>query len=199
MVMVKLYIEGAGQDRPGTHAMSTGVQHVLRIGWVDDQTPPYRALRGTSVRLRCICDCGENRQAGDLPLLLVDAEEGVAEGQTVWQHLKSRDNWDKPSGAGDDQAFLMVQVMETWFLADREMLHAYFGPEFAERHLHAWPSLEDVPKQTVYDALKQATADCKQKYAKGKVSFELLAKVDPGKVENSCPHGKVFLERMRRL
>ena len=90
--------------------------------------------------------------------------------------------------------------METWFLADREMLRAYFGPEFAEKHLHVWPSLEDVPKQTVYDALERATANCKRKaYAKGKVSFEMLEKIAPGKVENACPHAKAFLERMRKL
>jgi len=29
--------------------------------------------------------------------------------------------------------------------------------------------------------------------------FEVLEKVDPGKVEIACPHAKAFLERMRRL
>jgi hypothetical protein len=48
-----------------------------------------------------------------VPLLLVDADELVTEGRSVWQHLKARDRWDKPPGAKDDQAFLMVQVMES--------------------------------------------------------------------------------------
>ena len=64
-----------------------------------------------------------NGGPNDLPLLLVDSEGPVAAGQTSWQHLKARDNWDKPRPVSDDQAFLMVEVMETWFIADRH----YYG------------------------------------------------------------------------
>ena len=137
---------------------------------------------------------------GDLPLLLVDAEDAVDADHTVWQHLKTHDDWDKPDGTGDDQAFLMVQVMEAWFLADRAMLRAYFGPELSEKHFREWPSLENVSKQTVYGALEKATAGCKRKvYAKGRVSFEMLAELDPLKVEMACPHAKALFERLRGL
>ena len=71
----------------------------------------------------------------------------------------------------------MVQVMETWFLADRDALRNCFGAQFAENALRQWPELEAVPKQTVLDALQRATARCQKRYAKGKVSFELLAQV----------------------
>ena len=36
-------------------------------------------------------------------------------------------------------------------------------------------------------------------YAKGKVSFELLAQIDPALVEAACPHAKAFLNRLRTL
>lgn len=139
----------------------------------------------------------ENPEPGVLPLLLVDSEGPLAESHTEWQHLKARDNWERPDGARDDQAFLMVQVMETWFLADRDLLHSYFGPALRESHLKAWRSLAEVPKATVLRALDQATAACSSPYAKGQVSFKLLLKLNPEKVEQACPDAKRLLDRLR--
>lgn len=118
---------------------------------------------------------------------------------TAWQHLQVRDGWSQPHDAGDSQAFLMVVAMETWFLADRELLKGYFGRELVESHFKAWPLLEEVPKETVLNALQAATAGCSSPYEKGKVSFELLAKLNPSRVETECPHAKELLERLRGL
>ena len=91
----------------------------------------------------------------------------------------------------------MVQVMETWFLADREALRSYFGPLFVENALRKWPKLEDLSRETVLDALDRATAQCPNPYSKGKTSFGLLARIDPTLVEAACPHGKDLLNRLR--
>ena len=64
--------------------------------------------------------------------------------------------------------------------------------------LDAWPNLEDVPKDRVFDGLKRATA-ATTPYAKGKASFELLARLDPALVEAACPHAKVMLDRLRAV
>ena len=132
-----------------------------------------------------------------VPLLLVDSEESVQEGRSVWQHLRARERQIPPCGAGDDRAFLMVQVMETWFLADRTALRQHFGPRFREDSLQQWPRLEEVPKATVIDALGNASKNCSSPYTKGTVSFQLLAKIDPGLVEAACPHAKRLLEYLR--
>ena len=87
-------------------------------------------------------------RAGAPVLLLVDSEDPVAPGSSVWQHLHDRDGWTRPDGAGDDQVFLMVQLMETWFLADRDALRRYFGAQFRENAVRQWPVLEAVPKAT---------------------------------------------------
>ena len=136
-------------------------------------------------------------RAGAPVLLVVDSEDPVAPGASVWQHLHARDGWTRPDRAGDDQAFLMVQVMETWFLADRDALRRYFGAEFRENAIRQWPELEVVPKATVLGALERATAACRKGYAKGKVSFELLARIDPARVEAACPHARALLDRLR--
>ena len=51
----------------------------------------------------------------------------------------------------------------------------------------------------VLEALGRATASCRKSYSKGKVSFELLAQVDPARVEAACPHAKAFLNGLRGL
>ena len=134
-----------------------------------------------------------------VPLLLVDSEDRVAPGHSVWQHLHARDGWSQPPSAGDDQAFLMVQIMETWFLADGVALRKYFGAKFRQNALKKWPKLENVPKSTVDDVLRRATASCSKRYSKGKVSFELLAQIDPDRVEAACPHANALLDRLRNL
>ena len=91
----------------------------------------------------------------------------------------------------------MVVAMETWFLADRELLKQHFGQDFVESHFKRWPALEDVPKKTVLDALQAATAGCSTPYEKGKVSFDLLAKLNSNRVETACPHAKELLDRLR--
>ena len=93
----------------------------------------------------------------------------------------------------------MVQVMETWFLADREALRRYFGEGFRDRAIKHWPILEDVPKSTVLEALESATKECRKPYAKGKTSFELLGEVDPACVAAACPHAEALLQRLRAL
>lgn len=36
-----------------------------------------------------------------------------------------------------------------------------------------------------------------KRYSKGRVSFELLARIDPGLVEQACPHARALLDRLR--
>ena len=140
-----------------------------------------------------------NPLPAQVPLLLVDSEGPVQAGHSVWEHLQARDQWNQPSGADEDQAFLMVQLMETWFLADRDALKKHFSTQFRENVLKQWPQLEDVPKETVLNTLRKATTNCSNPYAKGKVSFQLLEKIDPALVETACPHAKALLDRLRNL
>ena len=62
------------------------------------------------------------------PLLLVDSEEPVAAGHTVWEHLRTRvqHRFQQPAEADDDSAYMMVQAMETWFIADPPALQRFF-------------------------------------------------------------------------
>ena len=193
-----LYVEGGGDGRSLRGRFREGWREFLRSAGVDGRVKIVRG-GGREQTYRRFATAVASTGSGSATLLLVDSEGPVAEKHTVWQHLAARDRWKRPGGVSDDQAFLMVQVMETWFLADRDALRAYFGDGFRENAIRAWPDLEGVPKATVFEALERATGSCRRSYDKGRVSFELLARIDPARVEEACPHARAFLDRLRAL
>ena len=132
-------------------------------------------------------------------MLLLDAERAVGE-TGPWQHLKDRDGWDRPDGATDDQCHLMVQAMESWFLADRTALEKYYGQDFQETALPSNPQIEQVSKNDVLGGFRQATrGTTKGRYDKGRHSFEILAKIDPEKVTDASRHARRFVETLQKL
>ena len=200
MVRATLYIEGGGEGRELGARFREGWNAFFKSAGLASKTKIVRG-GGRDKTFDLFVTAIENNRPNVVPILLVDSEDPVAAGHTVWQHLSTRkdDGWRQPPNADDDQAFLMVQAMETWFLADRDALRKYFGARFKQNALKKWPNLEVVSKRTVLGALKRATAKCTKHYAKGKVSFELLAHIDPALVATACPHAEALLNRLRQL
>ncbi|HIJ85464.1 MAG TPA: DUF4276 family protein [Magnetococcales bacterium] len=131
---------------------------------------------------------GEDKEKGEV-LLLVDSEDPI---KTVnpWEHLKGRegDQWERPNGATDEHAHLMVHCMENWFLADPQALRAYFGQDFNNSALSTTHTVEDVLKSVVLQELEKASSGTtKGKYGKGKHSFDIFEKMDPIKVQDRAP------------
>ena len=128
-------------------------------------------------------------------MLLVDSETPVT-AQGPWQHLQANDHWDRPGGATDEQCHLMVQVMESWFLANADVLVSFYGQDFQKQVLPADPNIERVPKQDVLNKLAQATRNTKGGYKKGTHSFEILEKLDPGKVRAASRYADRFMKAL---
>ena len=197
MVTARLYIEGGGDSKEQAIRFRQGWNDFFARAGVAGKTRVVRGGRRGQKTFDRFATAIETRSSRDVPLLLVDSEEAVA-ANSVWEHLLSRDGWVKPVGAAD-QAFLMVQAMETWFLADRTALRRYFGSGFRNSALRQWAHLETVSKVTVFQVLSRATAGCTKRYEKGRISFELLARVDPVLIENACPHARALPGRLRAL
>lgn len=196
-MIFKLYVEGGGEGPRLDTQFRQAWQQFLKQAGLAGRMPKVVRGGGRLQTFDMFKTAVSSPRGGEIPVLLVDSEGPVADGNSAWEHLKARDAWQRPAGVDDDQAFLMVQVMETWFLADRAMLRTYFGAAFRENALKDWPQLEAVPKATVYEALDKATAGCAKRYAKGKLSFELLGKLNPSLVEPVCPHARALLGRLR--
>lgn len=197
MVRVRIFIEGGGSGKASDEVFKEGWTKFFTAAGLAGRMPKIVRGEGRSTTFRKFTTA--RRRADEILLLLVDSEGPVVASHSAWQHLHNRDNWGQPNDAGDDSAYLMVQVMETWFLADRDTLRQFFGPLLNENHFRRWPNLEAVHKDTVYNALEHATRDCQKQYRKGKISFQLLGEINPDIVAYACAHARQILQRLRTL
>ena len=203
--MVKLYVEGGGAGELGKRCRG-GFRSFLEKAGLKGKMPRIVACGS---RQEAYDDYSHALKGGESAVLLVDSEEPVnAERRPgspaewrPWQHLKQRDGWDKPSAASDTDCHLMVQVMESWLLADPQTLKDRFDQEFQHDKLPALGrgrSLEDIAKDDIMEGLKKATQNCAAgPYAKGKLSFELLGKIDPDKVTKQSLWAKRFIDTLK--
>ncbi len=118
----------------------------------------------------------DKARAGDFIAHLVDSEDPVSDIHKTWQHLWTRDDWQRPPGSEDNQVLLMTTSMETWIMADPKALREMFGRHFDESKILPLDGLERRSRHEVLNALQRATNG---RYQKGKVAFAALAKVNP--------------------
>ena len=204
---MKLYVEGGGDTANLKVLCRQGFASFVTAAGVTKR-PRIVACGGRNDAYESFCTAIAN---GEEAMLLVDSECAIEAAHQSepepakwhpWEHLKVRigDGWNSPDGTTDTQCHLMVQVMETWFLADRETLVAFFGQGFRTSALPSiGPPIEDIPKSIVYETLAKATARCKTKapYGKGEHSFKLLALIDPSKVVAASPWAKRFIDALQ--
>lgn len=192
-----LYIEGGGEGKRSAFRFREAWRSFFEAAGLRGRLPKVVRCGSRNQTYRRFATAVGDAETEGVSILLVDSEAAVMFGHSVWRHLKDRDGWARPEGAGDDSAFLMVQFMETWLVADRAALRSYFGNEFRPNAIPPWPRLEDVPKSDVMKALRGATAACPSPYAKGRVSFDLLTRTDPSAVERECPNARRLLDHLR--
>ena len=197
---LRLFVEGGGDRRVGARALRNGFQEFL--GQV--------RARARERRLRWhLVMCGSRREAyerflreaasstDEFIVLLVDSEAEVTKAPKAHLAERAGDEWTAWDQALDDQVHLMVQTMETWLVADAEALRAYYGGRFNSNVLPKRPDLEKVPKENVGPALARATLKTqKGEYHKIRHASELLARIDPEKVQARCRHCRRLFETL---
>lgn len=205
--MVKLFVEGGGdaptlktECREGFTKFITaaGVKNLPRVVACGSRGNAYDSYR-TAI------------QNGEEAILLVDAEapiipaheNGQPDQWKPWLHLKNRegDKWEKPQGAVDTDCHLMAQIMESWFISDRNTLKIFYGASFKTNKLPSeTTAIETIAKLDVYTALKKATGECakKGKYGKGSHSFKILGAIEPNKVMLASPWAKRFIDELKK-
>ena len=141
-----------------------------------------------------------NSRADEKVALLADSE-GPVTSRTSIQHLHEQDGWDF-AGLPNCEAFLMVQTMEAWFLADRKALAGFYDGGFLPKALPgSATNVEIIRKADVEPALKKATkgTNTKGEYHKIDHGSALLALIDPTKVGDGSPHAAKFHQFLRSL
>ena len=188
---VKVYVEGAGRAKTSKSEFRQGLKKFFEKTDLKGRMPRFVCCGGRGSAYADFCIALSNADDSDFIVLLVDSEDPVVAGVGAWSHLKYRDDWDRPHGATDDNANLMVQCMESWFLADRQTLVQYYGDGFREKSLPSRTDVESVRKQDVFRGLDAAIRDSKKgKYHKGNHAFEILGKLNPASVTAGSPNAK---------
>ena len=141
---VVVYFEGGGDSKNNNKALQIEAQQALNtlIKRGAGRDVHVRACGGraqTFDRFQTACGSPAER-----PVLLLDAEAPVADITKPWEHLRARDGWKMPAGTTDLQAFLMVQTMEAWLLADPDALRRVLGDGFKSEKVPKWPALESL-------------------------------------------------------
>ena len=186
---ITIYLEGGGTGR--------GTKAALRQGMDAFLSPIKQLVRTKSWRWR-IVPCGgrdqtfrrfRNAVTGTPPdglvVLLVDAEAGI-DNDTPREHLQTRDPWNL-AFATNEMVHLMVQVMETWIIADQETLAAYYGQGFRANALPAAANLEGVSKKSIGDSLAQATRSTRKGVYHKSHASDILKRIDHRRVRRRCP------------
>ncbi len=200
----KLFVEGGGDRNAAQKAeCRRGFHKLLEKAGFKNRMPRIFVCGGRQNAFDQFCTAVRTSSPTGVAVLLVDAEAPVTE-MSPWRHVADRpgDNWPKPDGAKDDHLHLMVQCMESWFLADREALRVFFGQGFRGTALPASTKpIEMVTKSVLFNGLRRATEQAKTKgaYRKGKHSFKLLAEIDPQKVRKASPWAERFFSSIDKL
>lgn len=124
-----------------------------------------------------------------LNILLLDSE-GPVGGERYKERLA-----EIPQSA-HNCVFWMVQLMESWFLADPDALAGFYGKGFGRGLFKDWQDVEAVRKEDVEKILHDATGKTqKGKYHKTAHAPHILASINPNLVKQKSRHCRELFER----
>jgi hypothetical protein len=193
--VVKLFVEGGGKQNISLKSKCReGFNRFLSKAGLPGQMPRIIASGSREDAYSDFCTALDQQESA---FLLIDSEGPVQEGDGAWRFLKKQDNWERPTAAKEEHCHLMVQCMETWLIADVEVLEDFFGKGFRANALPKRLPIEEISTQDVLDGLKQATQGSKKgKYDK-KHAFDILAEIQPDRVTQKSARAKSFIDRLK--
>lgn len=195
MVEIRIYVEGGGDGKESKATFRQGMSQFLE--------------RLTGKKVNCVV-CGKRNDAykkfkhdltnypDAINLLLVDSEDFVRV-SSARQHLMNRDKWNL-SGIDENDIHLMVQVMESWLIADIDTLANYYGQGFNRTAIPRNNNVEEISKANIESALKRATENTiKGKYHKINHGPKILAMIDVSIVRENAPYCDRLFRRITNI
>ena len=172
---ITIYYEGSPALREGFSGFFSGISGAR---------PKLVAGKSFANTIRAFVTAVEH--SGAPSFLLVDAD-GPDDGKLL-QKVRGNPEWNSTLAVCDEQVHFMVQVMESWLLADKSTLESYYGRDFRATRLPPNPRVEQVSKDDVLRGLHDATRGTgKGPYHKTKHAPALLALIDTAKARSAAP------------
>jgi len=204
-VRVKIYVEGGGDQARLKRECRRAFSKFFEKAGFKGRMPRIVACGSRGSAYDDFSTAVKTTTDEELPLLLVDSEAPLQPrhqqaGQfDPWGHLQAQDGWNQPANTDGEQAHLMVQCMEAWFLAERQCLRNFFGNQFQANALPSNPNIESIGKQQLFNALKSATRHTqKGEYGKGAHSFKILELIEPERVFQQSPWADSLRDKLDR-
>ena len=126
----------------------------------------------------------------DLNVLLIDSEGPVPVTEEAIRSLRAQGWWDRSVTCDDSQINLMVQAMESWFVADPKALVEHFGQDFNTGGLPNPQNAESVAPANLVSAIRRCLPQGRRRRNYDKVAdgAKLLGLIDADRVSLYCPH-----------
>ena len=178
---LRIYFEGDRGLKLGLHKFLKDIVEVAR-----SQRCKFQLVEANGSPVQDLRDALKtHRDAWNV--LLLDSEDP--------QELQLRK--ESLEGCDAESVFWMVQIMESWFLADVDALKAVFKVGLSESALRGNPNVEDIPKEDVLGRLNKAANG---EYHKVNHGVKLLELIDPAKVRKAAPNcDRMFRVILARL
>jgi hypothetical protein len=132
-------------------------------------------------------------------ILLVDSD--APDDGTLVDKLKKTSIWRKhaPKRVKPECLHWMVEVMESWFVADGTALKTYYGKDFKPTALPKHKNVEEVPTANVLKALKRASSGRYDETAKTTHAPKILDLLSPATVRDKAVNCDRFLTAVASL
>ena len=175
---IRIYFEGDDALRPGFRGFLGEVADIAR-----SRKCRFNLIAANATPVQDFRDALKSHPDA-FNVLLLDADDVI--------NLPLSEFCARKNLAGlSEQVFWMVQIMESWLLADPERLKEYYGLRFNDGVLRGNPNVEQIPKGDVEARLLAATRETRAgKYHKTAHAPHLLAKIRPDLVNAAAPNCK---------
>lgn len=178
---IRIYFEGdsrlkVGFDRFFSEVIAAARRQRRQVSMIATNGTPARDFR-----------IAQKKHPDSINILVLDSDRPLDGTESRRRGLAS---WD-------DRVFWMAEVMESWFLADREALKRYYARDFQESALPRNPQVEKISKADVLDGLKEATKNTqKREYHKTKHAPAILQMIDRNLVKEKAPQCKRLFDAL---
>lgn len=202
---IHIYIEGGArnQDRAASQALRRGFSMFLTKLCSEIRTNNIKLhpviVGSTELTCKIFTQKTENSPEKFF-ILLVDSDAFVDRSENSKTFLQNNPKLVKYNlrNIEENQCHLMVQVMETWFLADVESLKKHFGKDFKKNKLRKTENVEEISKDDVLNSIEEATKTRKTGgYHKLNDGAKLLEKINPQEVIKNAPHCEKLFQAIK--
>lgn len=191
---IRIYIEGDTKQKGKFNTIA------LREGFNRFFTELIEKAKAKNIALRLIM-CGSKYETfkdflnaaksyqDSFVIFLLDSDAPLEETETPRTFLQKQNPLWHLHEAEENQCHLMVQLMESWFFADKDKLAEFYGQNFNRNALSKNKNVEKIAKADVENGLTNATKNTqKGEYHKTKHGAKILEIINSQKVRAAAPH-----------